>query len=247
MRRAVFLDRDGTLNDDVGYPLSLEEIRVFPQTWEAVRKLNEAGLLAIVVTNQSAVGRGWLTEEKLQAIHQYMAQILQSHGARIDAFYYCPHWVESQDPRYRLACDCRKPNPGMGLKAAADFDLDLTRSYMVGDKLEDLIFGHRLGAKSVLVLTGEGRKTLTILEVLKKRRKQKEVSSASEGLSIEGNRSDGEKLNQEKARQTPYLEEAKAQAFLSREENNGFRLEELEPDYVALDILAAVDWILAGL
>lgn len=157
--RAVFLDRDGTLNDDVGYPGCYSRVPVFPFSFEAVRKINRAGLLTVVVTNQSGVGRGYFSEDDLREIHRRMAEEFASHGARLDGFYYCPHYPLSADPRYRLDCGCRKPNPEMGLRAALDFDIDLGASYMVGDKVEDMEFGRNIGAAPVLVLTGYGRES----------------------------------------------------------------------------------------
>lgn len=156
-KRAVFLDRDGTLNDDVGYSGCYSRVHVFPFSFEAVRKINRAGLLAVVVTNQSGVGRGHFSEDDLREIHRRMAEEFVSHGARLDGFYSCPHYPLSADPRYRLDCACRKPKPEMGLRAARDFDIDLRGSYMIGDKVEDIEFGRRIGAVPVLVLTGYGR------------------------------------------------------------------------------------------
>lgn len=156
-RRAVFLDRDGTLNADAGYPRTFGEISIYPGSFEAVRALNEAGLPAIVVSNQSGVGRGYFGEPEVTALHREMRAAFAARGARIDAFYYCPHFAGSADPRYRAACDCRKPKPGLALRAAADFGLDLGRCYMIGDKPADIAFGRNIGATTVLVLTGRGR------------------------------------------------------------------------------------------
>jgi D-glycero-D-manno-heptose 1,7-bisphosphate phosphatase len=162
-RKAVFLDRDGTLNVDTAYPSRYEQIAIYPESFEAVKKLNRAGLLAVVVTNQSAVGRGLLTEDDLNDIHARLSASFASHDARLDAIYVCPHYVLSADPRYRKECDCRKPSPGLALRAAADLGIDLGSSYMIGDKAEDIIFGMNIGAVPVLVLTGSGRESLTKL------------------------------------------------------------------------------------
>jgi len=158
-KRAVFLDRDGTINDDVGYPGCYGQAAVFPHSFDAVRKINLAGWLAVVVTNQSGVGRGYFTEDALREIHSRMTEDFAAHGARIDAIYYCPHYPLSSDPRYRRDCRCRKPRPGMGLRAARDLDIDLAGSYMVGDKVEDVAFGRAVGAVPVLVRTGYGRES----------------------------------------------------------------------------------------
>jgi D-glycero-D-manno-heptose 1,7-bisphosphate phosphatase len=156
-KRAVFLDRDGTLNEDAGYPGNFGLITIYPASFEAVRRLNAAGLLAIVISNQSGVGRGLFGEAEVKTIHGKMAEAFAAQGARLDAFYYCPHFEGSADPRYAGDCDCRKPKPGLALRAAADFGIDLGRSYMVGDKPDDVAFGRTIGATPVLVLTGRGR------------------------------------------------------------------------------------------
>lgn len=165
-KNAVFLDRDGTINVDTGYPSDYGQIEIYPRSYEAVRLLNRAGLPVIVLTNQSGIGRGLLTEQKLSLIHEKMRASFQQENAALDAFYYCPHYELSTIPRYRLDCDCRKPNPGLALRAAADFGLDLARSYMVGDKVEDIVLGLNIKASPVLVLTGYGRESLAHLESL---------------------------------------------------------------------------------
>jgi D-glycero-D-manno-heptose 1,7-bisphosphate phosphatase len=165
-KNAVFLDRDGTINVDVGYPSDYAQIEIYPQSYEAVRRLNCAGLPVIVLTNQSGVGRGLLTEKNLRLIHEKIKASFQQENARLDAFYYCPHYELSNIPRYQLDCNCRKPNPGLALRAAADFGLDLSRSYMVGDKVEDIILALNIKACPVLVLTGNGRESLAKLRAL---------------------------------------------------------------------------------
>lgn len=155
-KRAVFIDRDGTINKEVGYPGDFEKIRIYPESFEAVRRLNRAGLLAIVTTNQSGVGRGLFSEEDVAGIHEKMAAAFAARDARLDAFYYCPHFEGSANPVYAVACDCRKPNAGLALRAAADFGIDLGRSYLIGDKADDVAFGLNIGATPVLVLTGAG-------------------------------------------------------------------------------------------
>ncbi len=159
-RRAVFLDRDGTLNKDVGYPNSFEAIEVYPYSYEAVRRINNAGFLAVVMTNQSGIGRGLIEEKKLRDIHQRMLDLFIKNNARLDGFYYCPHYINSVNPKYRKDCACRKPNPGMALKAAEDLNILLKGSYMVGDKMEDIEFGLNFDATPVLLLTGHGQKAL---------------------------------------------------------------------------------------
>lgn len=162
-KRAVFLDRDGTLNKDVGYPNSFEAIEVYPYSYEAVRRINDAGFLVVVVTNQSGIGRGLIEEEKLDGIHQKMLALFKKNNARLDRIYYCPHYIDSVNPKYRKDCACRKPNPGMALRAAEDLNIRLEDSFMVGDKLEDIEFGLNIHATPVLLLTGHGQKALRML------------------------------------------------------------------------------------
>lgn len=163
-KRAVFLDRDGTINEDVGYPNDYRKIIIYPYSFDAVKKLNRTGFLTIIITNQSGVGRGLIEEKNLHDIHQKMRADFSKHDAYIDGIYYCPHYIFSTNPIYRKDCSCRKPNTGMALKAASDFDIDLQRSYLVGDKVEDILFGLNIGATPILVLTGFGQKSLLPLK-----------------------------------------------------------------------------------
>jgi D-glycero-D-manno-heptose 1,7-bisphosphate phosphatase len=165
-KKAVFLDRDGNINRDVGYPGSFDLIEIYPYSFEAVRRLNDAGLLAVIITNQSGVGRGMIEEPRLQDIHARMQEEFRTRGAHFDGIYYCPHHVSSRDPAYDRECGCRKPKTGMGLQAAADLGIDTAASYMVGDKVEDIQFGLNLGARPVLVLTGYGLESRAKLAAL---------------------------------------------------------------------------------
>lgn len=167
--RAVFLDRDGTINRDVGYPRSWSSIEIYDYSYEAVRTLNMAGFLVVVVTNQSGVGRGLITERQVRRIHEKMREEFRAQDVRIDGFYYCPHHSHSLDLRYRMDCDCRKPHPEMGRRAAADLNIDTSRSYMIGDKAEDILFGQNIGAQPILVLTGYGRDSRARLKEKKAR------------------------------------------------------------------------------
>ena len=155
-KRAVFLDRDGTINKDVGYPGSYDAIQVYPFSFEAVRKLNHAGFITVVVTNQSGVGRGLIDESILKDMHAKMQEDFKAQNARLDGMYYCPHFISSVYPEYNKDCECRKPKPGMALKAASELDVDTTRSYMIGDKAEDILFGMNIKAIPILLLTGHG-------------------------------------------------------------------------------------------
>ncbi len=158
-KKAVFLDRDGNINRDVGYPGSYDLIKMYPYSFEAVRRINRSGMLAVVMTNQSGIGRGLIDEEILKSMHKKMQQDFMHRRARLDAVYYCPHYQKSTDPRYRVDCECRKPKTGMALAAAADLNIDLSASYMIGDKVEDIEFGWNIQATPVLVLTGYGEKS----------------------------------------------------------------------------------------
>jgi D-glycero-D-manno-heptose 1,7-bisphosphate phosphatase len=153
------MDRDGTINEDVGYPRRYDQVRIYPYSFEAVRKLNAAGLAVVVITNQSGVGRGFFTEDELHVIHDRMREDFLAAGARIDAVYYCPHFSGSPSPSYDIDCACRKPFPGMAIRAREELGLDLEGSYMVGDKVEDVRFGLNAGARPILVLTGYGEAT----------------------------------------------------------------------------------------
>ncbi|MBN2283094.1 MAG: HAD family hydrolase [Deltaproteobacteria bacterium] len=154
---AVFLDRDGTINEETGYLRSLEDLRIFPESFEAVRLINRMGVLALVVTNQSGVARGFFDEAFVAAVHEELRNQMGHHGAVIDGFYYCPHHPTEGTGKYRITCDCRKPKPGMILQAARDFDIDLKRSYLIGDTLRDMETAENAGVTGVLVDTGYGK------------------------------------------------------------------------------------------
>jgi D,D-heptose 1,7-bisphosphate phosphatase len=146
--RAVFFDRDGTINEEVGYLDSLEKLRLFPETSAAIKRINESGMKAVVITNQSGVARGYFTEALVEETHSHIQDLL------IDAFYYCPHHDTEGRGQYLKACDCRKPKPGMLLAATEDLDIDLAGSYMVGDTLKDMETAKNIQMKGVLVQTG---------------------------------------------------------------------------------------------
>ncbi len=159
-KRAVFLDRDGTINKDVGYPNSYSMLEIFPYSFEAIRKINRAGLLAVIVTNQSGIGRGFIEEKNLHDIHRKLGLDFARENVRIDGIYFCPHYENSESPEYRKDCSCRKPNPGMAQQAVRDLNIDTAKSYMVGDKVEDILFGININATPILVLTGFGPTSL---------------------------------------------------------------------------------------
>lgn len=156
-RKAVFLDRDGTLNEEVQYLHRPEDFAFIPGAAESVRRLREAGYLAIVVTNQSGVARGYFSEAAVLELHRHIQRELSAAGTAIDAFYFCPHHPDAVKAEYRRNCDCRKGKPGMLLQAAQDHNLDLGASWMVGDKLADVEAALRAGCRPILVRTGYGR------------------------------------------------------------------------------------------
>lgn len=157
MKRAVFIDRDGTLSEEVGYINHPERFRLFPYAAEAVRHLNENGWLAIVTTNQAGVARGYFSEEMIETVHKGMKDQLAMDGASLDAIYYCAHHPSVGEPPYRDDCDCRKPKPGLITRAATDFDIDLKNSWMVGDRYSDIQMARNARVKSAFVLSGYGR------------------------------------------------------------------------------------------
>jgi len=154
LKKAVFLDRDGTINEESEYLYKIEDCRFLPGVKEAVKLLNEAGYLVVVVTNQSGVARGYYSESDLEKLHQHMAKEFADSGARIDAWYYCPHHPDFHAES--AICDCRKPLPGMLLVAADELGIDLCSSWMVGDKSADMEAGLAAGCRSILVRTGYG-------------------------------------------------------------------------------------------
>lgn len=157
MEQVVFLDRDGTLNQEVNYLHRPEDLKLIPGVPEALGLLKEAGYRLVVVTNQAGVARGYYTEEDVRNLHLYMNQVLERDGASIDAFYYCPHHPEYGVGTYRQACHCRKPDTGMFEMAGKRFEVDKARSFMVGDKLLDVEAGKNYGLTSILVGTGYGK------------------------------------------------------------------------------------------
>lgn len=164
-QKAIFLDRDGTINTDVGFLRSIEDFSLIPGVPEAIKKINASEYLAIVVTNQPVIARGEVTLEELQVIHNKMETLLGKDGAYLNAIYYCPHHpdkgFEGERSEYKIKCDCRKPKPGLLLEAAADFNIDLTESWMVGDSKIDIGAGIAAGCKTVLISSGDYGQTET--------------------------------------------------------------------------------------
>jgi D-glycero-D-manno-heptose 1,7-bisphosphate phosphatase len=154
---AVFLDRDGTINEEINYLSRIDDFRFLPGAIEAIKTLNDAALLAVVITNQAGVARGYYDEKRITEIHDFMQKQLRRSGARLDGIYYCPHHPTAGIGKYKIDCACRKPKPGMLEKAAADLKIDLSKSFIIGDKLSDLRAGLAVGCKTILVRTGYGQ------------------------------------------------------------------------------------------
>ncbi len=157
MEKIVFLDRDGTLNEEVNYLHRPEDMHLLEGVQQALRRLKEAGFKLVVITNQAGVARGYYTEEDVKLLHGYMNEILSAEGARIDGFYYCPHHPVHGIGCYKKDCSCRKPGIGMFLQAEKQFAVDKAHSYMIGDKLLDTQAGKNYGVTSILVGTGYGK------------------------------------------------------------------------------------------
>jgi D-glycero-D-manno-heptose 1,7-bisphosphate phosphatase len=156
-RRAVFMDRDGTISEEVGYINHPSRFRLFPYAKEAIKLLNDNGWLAVVITNQAGVARGYFPEAMIETVHQHLEEELRSEGARVDGIYYCAHHPSVGEPPYRQDCDCRKPKPGLINQAAKDLDIELEQSWMIGDRYSDIELAHNAGVRAALVLSGYGR------------------------------------------------------------------------------------------
>lgn len=154
---AVFLDRDGTINEQMGYINHICRFHLLPGAAEAIKKLNDAKIPVIVISNQSGLARGYFPEELLVAVHEKMNRLLAEKGAHVDGIYYCPHHPEAKKKEFRAACACRKPKPGLVLQAAKEMNLAPERSFVVGDRWSDIKTAANCGAQSILVRTGYGR------------------------------------------------------------------------------------------
>ncbi len=156
-RRAVFMDRDGTISEEVGYVNHASRYKVFAYSPQAVRLLNDGGWLAVLVTNQAGVARGYFTEDIIGAVHEALKAELEREGARLDAIYYCAHHPSVGEPPYRFDCDCRKPKPGLIQRAASELNIELSKSWMIGDRYSDIELARNAGVQSAFVLSGYGR------------------------------------------------------------------------------------------
>jgi D-glycero-D-manno-heptose 1,7-bisphosphate phosphatase len=157
MRRpAVFLDRDGTLIEEVGYLDRVERVQFFPWSIAAIRALNLAGVPVVLVTNQSGVARGFFSETVVDDVHRHIGNMLAAGGARLDAYYYCPHHRDGTIAQYAIACDCRKPGRGLVDRAVRELGVDPAASFTVGDRWLDIALARNIGGRGVLVRTGYG-------------------------------------------------------------------------------------------
>lgn len=163
MNKACFLDRDGTLNKDVNYLTDIKDLEIFPVAFEAVKKLRQYGFVPIVISNQSAVARGMMTENHLQAInHEFMRRFAEA-GAPLEAIYCCPHHPQGHSP-YNISCRCRKPGTELFEKAAARFNIDMKKSWAVGDKMRDITGPASLGCQAALINDGSNANEAELAE-----------------------------------------------------------------------------------
>ena len=156
-RPAVFIDRDGTISEEVGYVNHPTRFRLYSYSADAIKTLNDNNWLAIVVTNQAGVARGYFSEDVIVSVHDQLNKQLATQNARLDAIYYCAHHPTVGEPPYRLDCDCRKPKAGLVNRAVTDFEIDLSNSWMVGDRYSDIELAQNAGLRSAFVLSGYGR------------------------------------------------------------------------------------------
>ncbi len=154
MKKAIFLDRDGTIIADKGFVHKKEDLELLPGVAQAIKMAKEAGFLVVVVTNQSGVARGFFSEKEVRDFNAHLKRTLAEQGAEIDAFYYCPHHPQAPLADYRLECNCRKPRPGMLLRAAQEMGINLSQSWMIGDSPRDVEAGKRAGCKTLLLGKG---------------------------------------------------------------------------------------------
>ena len=157
MRPAVFLDRDGTINEQMGYINHISRFAMLPRAAAAIRVLNDNDVPVVVITNQSGLARGYFPDTLLDAVHDKMNHLLAKEGAHVDGIYVCPHHPEAKQEQYRITCECRKPKTGLLITAAQELGIDLSRSYVVGDRWSDLQTAANCQATGILVLTGYGK------------------------------------------------------------------------------------------
>jgi D-glycero-D-manno-heptose 1,7-bisphosphate phosphatase len=228
---AVFLDRDGTINEEVGYLDSLEKLRIIPEAFDAIRLINQSGMKAVVISNQSGVARGYFDEAFVETVHTRIQALLKEHQAWIDRFYYCPHHPTEGIGAYRMACTCRKPEAGLLVRASQEMGIDLAHSYMVGDMPKDIEAAGKAGAKGILVQTGYGMDHLIPLIPPKN-----SFAASQKSFPLRGQ---PEVIMTHDKPKTSSLEGRKT--FHSPLANH---FSAVRPDYIARDILDAVTWIM---
>ena len=157
VKSAVFLDRDGTLSREIGYVNHVDNLELLPAAAEGLRRLRRSGFALVVATNQAGAARGYFPLDYIEKAQRRLVDLFEAEGVEFDGLYVCPHHPSSSLPELRRDCDCRKPKPGLILRAASELDIDVGRSYVIGDKYTDVETAHRAGARGVLVLTGYGR------------------------------------------------------------------------------------------
>lgn len=160
MQKAVFFDRDGTINEEAGYIRDLNNLKLIKGAAEAIESIRKEGYLAVLITNQSGPARGYYSEDWVKQLNNRVQELLNGEGTKLDAMYYCPHLPDGTVPEYTKECDCRKPGNALYLQAKNDFDIDLESSFMVGDKATDVEAGHNAHCKSILLKTGYGEQVL---------------------------------------------------------------------------------------
>lgn len=160
LQKAVFLDRDGVIIQQVDFLIKPKQLKLLPNVGKVIKLLNHFGFLVVVITNQPVVARGLIKPEGIDKIHTVLINRLKKQGAKIDAVYFCPHHPNANVKKYRLRCRCRKPGIGLIIKAAKDFNINLKKSFMVGDALIDIVAGKRAGLTNILVKTGPGHSRL---------------------------------------------------------------------------------------
>ena len=158
---AIFLDRDGTLNEDPGYISNPDKVVLFPETGQVLSLLKKYGFLLIIISNQSGIARGLLTNKDVDAVNDKVNSLLAEYKVKVDAFYYCP---AHPDYSSEEECDCRKPSPKLVFEAAKEFNIDLEKSYFIGDTVADIQCGKNAGLKTILVKTGKGEESFSILQ-----------------------------------------------------------------------------------
>lgn len=163
MHVGIFFDRDGTINEEVNYLASPDQLRLIPRAAQALRTINETGWKVFIISNQSGVARGFLTEEQVRIVNLHLLTMLEKEGGKVDDIFYCPHLPGSVNSKYNIVCDCRKPNIGMLLNAAKTYNIDLRRSFVIGDKVTDVETANNAGAGGILVKTGYGLKEMNLL------------------------------------------------------------------------------------